>query len=72
MGNQYVEMVIKTVYRMVDLFRYIRNRWFDLLLLSLLSGYIGYIFLLAIINPICDCVQAGTGRIVVSIFCVYT
>ncbi len=30
--------------------------WFEKLLIAMLSGYMGYVFVLAVINTICDCI----------------
>lgn len=30
--------------------------WFEKLLIFTLSGYMGYVFILATINTICDCI----------------
>ena len=31
--------------------------WFEKLLIGLLCGYMGYVFILAVANTICDCIQ---------------
>jgi len=30
--------------------------WFDKILIGTLGGYLGYVFVLATINTICDCI----------------
>ncbi|WMM95784.1 hypothetical protein HTVC142P_gp18 [Pelagibacter phage HTVC142P] len=30
--------------------------WFEKLLIGLLCGYMGYVFILAVANTICDCI----------------
>ncbi len=30
--------------------------WFNWVLITIIGGYIGYVFVLAVINTICDCI----------------